>query len=712
MRNPLDTDHAVVVLDLRDNHDAGRQARDLSGRILVIDNAIGLVGHSEVYLTLVEERQTSGVICLAIGQLDDPDDGVVLRHPAALTHGGGVLLWAGDPQGLRWSPTEDRARPVPAAQPSSLDQLISALCVEEVFDRVVELLRELPYRTANPGFRLATGIVDPAEFAAAGRESIKLLTDDSAHPPTSTSSGPAARPAGAHRTASAVAAGSAAAAVPGSDLDRHRADAIAQLNEADQTSSLLGTGRGLVGSDLPGRVVGQRFMQAGRSAADYRNLLDVLFSRMDGNLLSGDPPVEAVTAVGVDAPVAVRRRDVVTQVRDYVQDRLTRDRSLAMLVPALRQEAAAADPQGCAAALHRLADLGPLQRPLPAFTPWPLPRAVLPLVFLTCALGTLAPSESWMRWLVGGGLALAWFLAGWVMLARRPKENGEHGFGTTALPAFLFYGSPGVLGVVAGLVGAAFVTVPSLVGQVLMVASVLVLVTTVSLSWPRAARRWKDELDLSGLRHRVDQMSAVLADTLTAQWGPSEQRRVVADTLREVGAGLEQIAGALPEACAELFTPPERRDPVDLFALSPSATQPVQPEVLDVVVTDLVELARAALEPCWQAIESNIRPEPHLYSWRVRTLVEEYRNHIARNGLLAAPIFVTNPKPREVLAARVWTDSAEALAALESRIDDEMTQLCRSKQLNLISTSAGDIGVLRFAPHQLKQVREFGNSGR
>ncbi|MCA1674863.1 MAG: sulfite exporter TauE/SafE family protein, partial [Actinobacteria bacterium] len=462
----------------------------------------------------------------------------------------------------------------------------------------------------------------------------------------------------------------------------------------------------------PGRVVGQRFMQAGRSAADYRNLLDVLFSRMDGNLLSGDPPVEAVTAVGVDAPVAVRRRDAVTRVRDYVQDRLTRDRSLAMLVPALRQEAAAADPQGCAAALHRLAGLGPLQRPLPAFAPWPLPRVGIPLMFLTCAIGALAPSESWVRWLVGGGLALAWFLAGWVMLARRPKEHGEHGFGATALPAFLFCGMPGVLGVVAGLVGAAFVTVPALVGQVLMVASVLVLVTTVSLSWSRAARRWKEELDLPGLRHRVDQMSALLADTLTAQWSPSEQRRVVADTLREVGSGVEQIAGALPEACAELFTPPERRDPVDLFTLSPGAAQSVQPEVLDVVVTDLVELARAALEPCWQAIESNIRTEPHLYSWRVRTLVEEYRNHIARNGLLAAPVFVTNSKPREVLAARVWTDSTEALAALESRIDDEMTQLCRSKQLNLISTSAGDVGVLRFAPHQLKQVREFGSSGR
>lgn len=703
MRGPVDTDRAVIVLDLRGDPDAGRQAHALSGRVLVIDDAAALVEHGEDYLTLVEERQTSGVICLAIGQAENPEDGVVLRHPAALTHGGGVLLWAGDTHGLRWSPAEDRARPVQAGQPSSLDQLISALCVEEVFDRVIELLRELPHSTASPGFRLATGIVDAAEFAAAGREAIRLLTDGPARPPTFDGPGPVAGLAKADRATSA--------AVPGSDLDRNRAEAIAQLAEADRTSSSLGTWRGLVGSDRPGLVVGQRVARAGWSADRYRSLLDVLFSRMDGNLLSGEPPLDAVTAVGVDAPAAVRRGEVATELRGHVRDRLIGDRSLALLVPALRQEAAAADPQGCAAPLHRLAGLGPLQRPLPVFASWPLPRAALPLVFLICAVGAFAPGESWVRWLVGVGLALAWFLAGWMMLARRPKEQGEHGFAASALRA-VAYGVAGVLGVVTGLVGADFVTVSSLVGQVMVVASVLVLVAAVTLSWQLAARRWQDALDLPGLRAQVDHMSTLLADTLTVQWGPSEQRRIVADALREVGSGLDEIARALSGSCAELFAPPERGDPLGPFGLSSGVSQPVQPEVLDVVVTDLIELARMALEPCWQAIESNVRPEPGMYTRQVRVLGDEYRNHVTHNGLLVAPVFVTDPRPRDVLAARVWTDSTEALTALESRVDDEMIQLCRGKQLNYISASAGDAGVLRFAPHQLKQVREFGGSAR
>lgn len=703
MRRSDDADPGVVVLDLRSELDAGRQARDVGGRVLIVDDAATLVDHDEVYLTLVQERQVSGVICLAIGQLDGSDDGVVLRHPAALTHGGGVLLWVGDTRGLRWRPADDRARPVPAEQPSSLDQMIAALGVTEVFDRVVELLGQFRHSTASPGFRLATGVVDPAEFAEAGREAIDLLTEEPGRP-LPTAADPVVHLAGADR------ATSTAAAVPGSDLDRGRADAIEQLGHAERTSGSLGTWRGLFSSDPPGRSVGKWFGRAGWSANRYRELLEVLFSRMDGNLLSGEPPRDEVMAVGVNAPLAVRRRDVATELRDHVRDRLIRERSLAGLVPALRQEAAATDSQGCAVALHRLTRLGPLQRPLPAFASWPLSLAALPLVFLTCAIGALAPSESWVRRLLGVGLALVWFLAGWVTLARRPTEHGEHGFGAAALPAVV-YGVAGALGVVAGLLGAAVVTVPALVGQIMIVASVLVLAAVVVLSWRRAAQRWKDELDLPGLRARIDQMSRLLADTLNDQWSTSEQRRVVADALREVAAGLDEITRVLPEASAELFAL-ERGHPLDPFSRSVEISRPVQPEVLEVVVTDLLELARTALDPCWQAIESSVRPEHELYSRRVRLLVAEYRDHIADHGFLLAPPFVTDSTPRDVLAARVWTDATEALAALDCRADDEMIQLCRGPQLDHISASTGEIGMLRFAPHQLKQVREFGGSGR
>ncbi|MGH8920763.1 MAG: hypothetical protein ACRD0H_20935, partial [Actinomycetes bacterium] len=345
------------------------------------------------------------------------------------------------------------------------------------------------------------------------------------------------------------------------------------------------------------------------------------------------------------------------------------------------------------------------------FAPWPLSRAALPLVFLTCATGTLAPGESWVRWPLGVGLALSWFVAGWVLLARRPLERGEQGFAASAVPAAA-YGVAGVLGVPAGLAAALVITIPALVGQVLSLASVLILIVAVTLSWQRATRRWKDALDLPGLRTQIDRMSTLLAETLAVQWGPSTERHAIADALREAGSGLDDIARALPDACAQLFAPPQLGDPLEPFTLSVGVSQPVQPEVLEVVLTDLLELARTALEPCWQAIEANVRPQPDLYARRVRMLVDEYRDHVTRNGLLVKPPFVTDPQPRDVLAARVWTDSGEALAALDARVDEEMTQLCRSKQLNHLSAAPGDAGMLRFAPHQLKQVREFGGSAR
>jgi hypothetical protein len=178
------------------------------------------------------------------------------------------------------------------------------------------------------------------------------------------------------------------------------------------------------------------------------------------------------------------------------------------------------------------------------------------------------------------------------------------------------------------------------------------------------------------------------------------RRRAVAAAAIEAATGLEEIGRSLNEYSGRLF---RRPGPVAAVNGPASVGRPVPQELFRVVHADLVDLCRAALAPAWSAAQSGRRTDAGVYAQRLEVLIGEYANHVARDGLLTAPPHNRDPKPRDQLASRVWTDSPDAQAVLRTTAGEEMTQLCRGNQVRFLSTVA-DPGLVRFAPAQVLQV--------
>src|SRR4051794_26407165 len=127
----------VTVLDLRTDSTVG--SAELAGGVVVVDDAGSLVDHAESYLSLGGEGMVTGVICVAVGEstTGNPLDGVVLEVPPGLQYA--TVLWAGDARGVDWAP--GAASPLPTdGTVDGLDELVAALRVPEVFQRVVDVV--------------------------------------------------------------------------------------------------------------------------------------------------------------------------------------------------------------------------------------------------------------------------------------------------------------------------------------------------------------------------------------------------------------------------------------------------------------------------------------------------------------------------------------------------------------------------------------------
>ncbi|MGH3403165.1 MAG: hypothetical protein ACRDRJ_11805 [Streptosporangiaceae bacterium] len=239
----LDAAAARAVVDQVLAH---RETYPVLDRTLVIDDASALISHATAFERLLRSRRLDHLLCVAVGLGDPhrprhapPAVSPRLRIPANLGSGrGSAVVWVGDPRGIDCGLSASaRADGHTGSTADGLEYLVDVLSVDDVFDKVRELVRGMPNGAASPGLRLADADDEGAAFTAALALAIDRLNGPGSGPGAGTpvatllpgATGMAGLvPAGdlassRDRIASAVAAASAALAKPSGGFLRQAA---------------------------------------------------------------------------------------------------------------------------------------------------------------------------------------------------------------------------------------------------------------------------------------------------------------------------------------------------------------------------------------------------------------------------------------------------------------------------------------------------------
>jgi hypothetical protein len=676
----------VTLIDLRDPA-AGPPARP-DGRIIVVDEAAALLGHAGHYRDLIGRPTVAGLICVAIGDAGagEQASGVVLAAPAPLRPDGerrSAVVWVGDRYGLDWAPHTAPSFAEPDG--TALEDLIAGLRVDEVFDAVLATVADLPGAVASPAVRLAFGPVLTASIGEAAAAAARSLAD------------PGDR-----------ASRSLADAIPGLDAEHDPGSAVlsppiaARARDAERRSATaagivrdLGKGWMLFVPDRPAAGAGAAVRAFARSVRAYRADAARLLDDMDCHLEEQRPPMRDVVALGVTEPRPARIPRIVGGLRELVGDRLTDGVSLPDLVHELRTASAFSAPQGVGALNERVRALTVPDGELPAFPRWPLSLWTLPLIVLTCLGYTLTVAGTDGP-VLGGLLALTWFVVGWLLLARRPGPDGERGFGASAPAALVTYGAAGGLGVAGGLLlGQLLTGVPVFPYPMALFVVLVLLAAGAGLrGWRAAAGKWGRKLPLGPLNSAVTTLDGALDRACVAEWQPMRRRRAVAAVADAAAAGAEVICRLLDENGDKLLPAADAPDRLPEAAL---------PELFQVVRGDLTELCRTALEPVWSAAGMPHGSADADVAREFRGLLDRYRAHVVRDGLMSPFDPDADQSSREALMTKAWTGSPAARNALCARPGDRMTQLCATGHLGFLSSTA-EPALIRFAPRQLVAV--------
>ncbi len=724
----------VQVLDLRGRLDS--RPHGAVGRVVVLDHAASLVEHWDTYIALADDREVTGVICLAIGEPSSAATGngvhssVVLRVPAVLTQSGGAVLWVGDEQGVHWGPRANQPIPLRSRtdELTGLDRLVIALCVEEVFDEVAAKVQDMPGRVASPGLELFSVAVSSHLGAARDAAVEQLVRVWHDRTPTQI----------LHDTIDDLARGPQAR--PGADLDGKgkvggpREQAMKTRTIAADLVRAAGSLRLFTGNkdragERPGPVLGHVAERSGSSAATYREQAAILVDRIDGQLRRGDTTIPQVVEMGVREPVPVAAEQVVEDLRPAIAGHLAQEPSLPTLARHLRKAAAALEPAGCPGVADAVRGTGrpSLARSLPKSMQWPVSPLLLPLVLLTCAVAAFAPDPPWLGWIVGLLAVLAWFVPAWMLLARWPQQGGELEPGEASVPVALSFGVAGIVGAVAGAVAARYAAdiaaldrfglfdIPTRWRVILVVAAFLLTALAVWSSWSLAAARLRKRMGTRELELVHGRVSELVDGVVGREWVPSARHRRLASALNETADGLHELGVRLaeeldarpPHGPERLFSrPPNRYTPAALPSAVPGA---IGTELHDVVLDDLLRIVRVGLDPAWYAVHRGRRAQAGEYRRRLDRLLREYDDHVYHLGLmtLPRPVDGREPPPDETrrleLLRQVWGEAPQARAILRTPPFDDLTQLCSARQLGDLSTYEEPV-MVRFAPVQVRQV--------
>ncbi|WP_328475429.1 hypothetical protein OHA21_19150 [Actinoplanes sp. NBC_00393] len=682
----------MTLVVLRDRFTEPPERPD--GRIVVLDRAETLLKHNDVYQDLMGHPTVTGLICVAVGDAgpEAQVDGVVLAAPTSLRPDGerrSAILWAGDPVGLDWAPHSAPSFPQPGGTP--FDDLLAALQIPEIFDRVLAAVADLPQAVGSPAARLAFGPPGDAALSDAATAAVRSLVD----PGDLASRGLAQA---ARRLDDDYDPAGAVLEPPISDRAR---DARRKLARVVAAADTVGACWRLFGADRPTATAGAAMLAATRAAEAYRADVDRLLGDMDRHLEEQRPPLAEVVDLGVAEPRPPRIPRIVAGLRELVGERLADGVTLPDLVHELQAASAFSAPQGVGGLHERMGRVPIPDGTLPAFPRWPLSLWSLPLILLSCLACVLVAGPGPDGPVMGLLLALTWAGTGWLLLARRPGSSGEQGFGPSLPAALLTYGVAGALGVAGGYLLRQLLTEAPVLPYAMVVFGVLILVAVATgwRGWQTAARRWRREMPLAELSATVATLDEGTAQACVTEWQPMRRRRAVSAVADAAAGGVEAIRRSLDEA-GETVLPAPRHRAADGAERIPEVALP---ELFQVIRGDLADLCRTALGPVWAAAGAPHGSADAEVVREFHGLLSRYREHVGRNGLMSPFGPISGTGTRNALMVRAWDATPAARQALAGRTGDRMTQLCATDQLGFLSTR-NEPTLIRFAPRRLAEV--------
>ncbi|MDT3443540.1 MULTISPECIES: hypothetical protein [unclassified Pseudofrankia] len=686
------------------------------------------------------------------------DRDVALRLPSIFGQRAIATLWVSDGRGVGWGLGETRPSSMTAASADFRDtsesaQLIAlrdALREPSVFDRVTNLVAELPDAVAAPGLRAVSGRVDTGVLDEAQQRAIArlALSDDKTpaggappaglfpSPPLSLllPAGPPERGLAAARSG-ARGPRSVRALLPDGLLGTSLRRCRDLLDDADAVVTGLRGTRALLTGRVPGqggvdrRPVATAATLMTDAADELRQLRVNLaddFTDLDGLRGLGPAARDRLARLGVaQPPSTIDDRSVVASLRGFTHDSLdlvdpdedTRV-SLGTLARWLGGIASALFPAGSAAYVDQLDQACPddtltrLASP-PSLGIRPAGAGLVLPVFLLCTLASL-----WSP--VGasgtGGLAaaavlgvLAWLLA--LAGARLLVVAGSLPDQRVAAGEWLALGAVGLAGVAAGCALTRFTGGPPLPGQlrpVTLLLAALGLVLWPPLVWRSAAGRWQTAL--SEGREAAVRLAELAEHVARFEWMLVNRRRAAHELTNAVRGAVLDIQGAIADYADELNprvdVPPPEPVPGLETEVAVLLYQRVG-EISRVVLEDLVDLVRAALTRVWTDLERRALDAPAQWlreeaDW----LLEVYGQHLQLRGIHEQPPFGREDHgPRQELVDAVWTGSRRVGDVLGAQVsDDDILQLNGAEDLSFLDVSAARAAVARFAPRAARGV--------
>ncbi len=657
----------VMTLDLRTPEGQADTLELPSSRVLVVDTTDALSEHHHHFERLARLPQVTGVVLVAIGGIGaDP----VLRTPSALA-GVGVTLWVGDGLGVPWEGGSQR--PGAGRGEATVDDLLAALRLPNVFDRVFADVGVLPHQAASPGLAVDYAVVEPGMMRSLKLQALQQLV----------ATGVAARLHDRESTElssvmrSAV-EGDATSVRQGSPLYEAMSKAQRELQSAARSIDRWRTWRGLFGLRAAHRVVLDRLSAAGNALLQHHKVARKALRDVDSSLAEGYPPPGELVEQGLPSPAPVNSEEMAVALHKAVTAELIGGRTL----PGIAEQARRLGNQlGAARSLavseqDSAADLEKWARGLispPPVQVWTgAVGGLLVVAGLTTMLSTLLTGL--------GAWPLLLMLPLWLGLITLLSANSRIDFDLAYLYATTLF-VVSTCGAI-GLGGALDWSPGPLVATGILLGLVVILLLSTYLAWRRIVARWRDAVPLRQAFAADRRLSDQVSRTIAQRWSPADRSRRLADSLLVIAGGVDAVVEVFQDVIREA----KDLDGEHTFGDSSAG-------LAEVLHHDLVAVTLEVLQPSFEAIASRLpmSGDSKRSVVRARKLIDAYDKHLERAGLRELPSFVADDGPRRRLAAQLWQSSASSRHILQLTERSRMTQLCAAEDVRLLQADGAKV---------------------
>lgn len=723
---------------------SGASPRDEAGRMILVDDAAGLVDHDDVFEFIFSSGLEVSVLCVVVGA---DASGPTLRRPAHLRPPQSATVWTGDIDGVHWrmgshradsaAPAADRVQPL---RPRTPDTLLEALRLPPVFDAVLNQVGLLPDAAASPGLLVLASDGGAPEADRALAAALRMLT---ARPERSAeghgrydevealldraeagTAGPTTEPAGRGQAPSGT--------------SRHRRDLVlrakSDLARLTRPGALLAGRVPAVAPSLDAAAT-----ELGAAAARAQQAI-----RRFGTA----GPSETPRPAGTGRPVAVASETVFDAVDRAVAADFAARRPMPIIARRLRWNAERVRARATSAQRDRLLRLRPEDWERRIRETAPLAgRPSAAQTFGTAAVCVVAASPPHSGAVGAAAVAVAAAVASLWLRIRFSALVPDRPSGRTGTLWQLAASATGAA------VGEALSTLlwpgtPTASGSLL--SAVLGLVAAGALAvwwWHASVTDWTQRLRLDVWARAADEAEEVAryemrdgAAVTAARSAVADYERILAGVVDDTAAMLlargtpsgggsgtadsSELHGATTDPWTDPWAEPLRSAAGVVDGTSPTMSPRVprtatgqrhevaralgDPGVVRALITsDLCDIGAAVLDRFREGARrpGAALPGPDAVGAEAEELFEEYRRHLQTAGVHHQPPICRDPRARRADVDGMWSGTRVLpdLIWCDAR-DERFVQLCTAPQLALLDSDPSGARMVRFAPYAARHA--------